>query len=84
MREVFNYRYYLLALLIGCAFILFFKECSDENINDWIKFHLGAKGVAIVLVLLAKRLIDYWNPKGKIDALAKIQRMTKNIIGNAD
>lgn len=79
MKEIFNYRYYVLLALVATASTLFFAGCEEEDIAVWTMFHITNKMIAILLFSLTARLIDHWNPKGKIDALAKMMRKIENL-----
>lgn len=81
MKEILNYRYYVLAVLVGVGFTCLLADVeADAEFGRWIAYQVAYKFVAIVCLMLAYRLINKWNPEGKIDAFAKIEKFTTKLI----
>lgn len=59
--------------------ILFFSESEDDQFLGWAIHHLSNKMLAVFIVLFAVKLIDYWNPRGKIDTLAKFTKHLEDL-----
>lgn len=81
MRQLFNFRYYVLFALVGVAITLFFMDCPEEHYNDWLKFQLGTKPIAVACGYIALKLIDRWNYQNKIPWLTKVANKVDEILG---
>ena len=81
MKELLNFRYYVLAALGSVGLTLLLMDCPDSKpFTYWIQFQLGAKAVALACFWLVYRLINYWNPKGRIRILTDISEYLTKII----
>lgn len=80
MKEILNYRYYVLAVLVGVGFTLLLADTADMDIAKWLAYQFAFKVVGVVSLFVAYKLINYWNPKGKIDAFAKLEKLTSKLI----
>lgn len=80
MKEILNYRYYVLAVLVGVGFTCIATDTDDADILKWIEYHFTFKMIGLALLFMAYKLVNYWNPKGKIDAFAKIEKLTSKLI----
>lgn len=80
MKEILNYRYYVLAVLVGVGFTLLFADTDDTKITDWLAYQFAFKVIGLAALSLAYRLINYWNPRGRIGAFAKLENLTSKLI----
>ena len=81
MKELFNYRYYVLLALVGLAMVAAFHPCTPgKDFGYWLQFHIATKLIALACMVVAYRAINYWLPKGRISALAKLTEYTSKII----
>ena len=80
MKEIFNYRYYLLFALVTIATICTLTISDDEAFDKWIAYFVVTKVIAVALWIVIYRAINYWLPKGRISALADMTEAIDKII----
>lgn len=80
MKEIFNYRYYLLFALVTIATICTLTISDDEAFDKWIAYFVVTKVIAVALWIVIYRAINYWLPKGRIPALADMTEAIDKII----
>lgn len=80
MKEIFNYRYYVLLVLTSIATICTLTISEDEAFDMWIAYFVVSKVIALALWIVIYRAINYWLPKGRISALAKLSECATKII----
>lgn len=80
MKEILNYRYYILAGLVGAGLACMLADTDDADILKWLSYQFAFKVVGIASLFMAYKLINRWNPQGKIDALAKLSEATEKIL----
>ena len=83
MKELFNYRYYVLFALTGIALILMLKPCTpNEDFFGWLAYHLSHKAVGCVVLLVLFKLLDKWNFENKIPVLTRIITVVDKLVDN--
>jgi hypothetical protein len=66
MKTLLNYRYYVLAILLGAA--IFFICCdSDSELSFWL-----SKVVGIIVASAFVSLFKFWSSKDQIPALTDL------------
>lgn len=80
MKEIFNYRYYVLLVLISIATICTLTISEDEALDKWIAYFVVTKVIALALWIVSYRAINYWLPKGRISALSDMTEAIDKII----
>lgn len=74
MRELFNYRYYVLIAVVTVALVATFSGCDNDDMQSWIAYHVATKFLGLSMWALAYRLIEYWNVRGKIKGLTNLTK----------
>lgn len=81
MREMFNFRYYVLAFLVWAAMVGWLSDAPEYMDNvEWLQYHLGAKGVGTLCGYVAYRLVDHWNFLGRIPLVTKVADWLSGIV----
>lgn len=80
MKEIFNFRYYVLFALVAIATICTLTISDDEALDMWIAYFVVSKVIALALWIVIYRMINYWLPKGRISALADMTEAIDKII----
>lgn len=80
MKEILNYRYYVLLVFTSIATICTLTISDDEAFEMWIAYFVVSKVIALALWIVIYRMINYWLPKGRISALADMTEAIDKII----
>ena len=78
MKELINYRYYVISLLVNIAFGLTLSDWDVPEFDKWITYHITTKAIAAVLFFCTYKLMKRW--EGKLPLFGKIQELTTSII----
>lgn len=79
MKELMNYRYYVLLVILGVAMTLGLSECPEgETFGGWVLYHITLKTFAVVCFGIVYLLVEIW--KDKLPLFGKIQELTTSII----
>lgn len=85
MKELLNYRYYILFALTGIALVLMLKPCEpNQDFFGWLAFHLSHKAVGVCVLFVIYKLLDKWNFENKIPIVTRIVTMVDKLIDNDD
>lgn len=80
MKQIFNYRYYVLFALVAVATICTLTISEDEAFDMWVAYFVVSKVIALALWIVIYRMINYWLPKGRISVLANLSETIEKII----
>ena len=83
MKELLNYRYYVLFALMGIALIALFKPCiPNQDFFGWMAFHIATKIVGCAILFVIYKLLDKWNFENKIPVVTRIVTMVDKLVDN--
>lgn len=81
MKELMNYRYWILLLEVCAAMVSALAPCSEgKGFWEWLIYHLIAMLSAVVIFSNVMIQMSIWMKKGKLPLLKKIQELTTSII----
>lgn len=78
MKELMNYRYYVLLVILGVAMTLGLSGCQGETFGGWVLYHITLKTFAVGFFGIAYLLVEIW--KDKLPFFDKVQELTTSII----
>lgn len=85
MKELLNYRYYVLIALTALTMTMLLGECPEgEDLQGYLQFHATHKIIGSALAVVLIKAYEYWNIHNRLPLISKLAFTLKRLTDERD